>query len=79
MQILNSSKRNDSWNYGLGCKQRDVKETLKRIRGETGRDIVEVGNESAQVKSKGGTYVITEREMREMYQELGKAGVNTDG
>lgn len=79
MQILNPSKRNDEWNHGLGCKQRDVKETLKRLRGETGRDIVEIGNESAQIQKRSGTYVITEREMREMYSELGKAGVNTDG
>jgi ATP-dependent Zn protease len=77
--ILNPTKRNDEWNHGLGCRQRDVKEALRRLRGETGRDIVEVGNEDAKVRPRAGSYVITEREMREMYQELGKAGVNTDG
>lgn len=70
MIIINSTKRNDSYNYGLGCRQRDVKETLKRIEYETGRKFEEVGNESSNVKKKSGTYVITEREMREMHEEI---------
>ncbi len=68
-QII-KGRNGDDWNHGLGCKQREVKETLKRIQAETGRTFEEVGNESANVKRKAGTYVITEREMREMHQEL---------
>lgn len=75
MIIINTTKRNDSYNYGLGCRQRDVKETLKRIESETGRRFEEVGNESANVKKKSGTYVITEREMREMHEQI-QAGLD---
>ncbi len=74
LQIIRG-RDGDAWNHGLGCKQREVKETLRRIQAETGRTFEEVGNESANVKRKAGTYVITEREMREMHQEL-QAGLD---
>src|SRR6266446_5431174 len=41
------------WNYGLGkviTFRNQIKEELKRIQGEEGREIVEVGNERVEVK-----------------------------
>ena len=50
------------FNHGLGkavYSQRDVKEELRRIKGETGKEIVEVGTDTLQsVKKQRKKYTI---------------------
>lgn len=68
MIIIN--KKTDGYNHGLGCRQRDVKETLRRIEGETGRRLEEVGNESAGVRRKASTYEFTAKDLAGIKEEL---------
>lgn len=72
MDIINKTKRNDEYNHGLGCQERHVKETLKRIEGETGRTYHEVGNESARVDRKRVDYDLSPRERAEVNRMLEK-------
>lgn len=65
-----SKKNGDRWNHGLGCQERHVKETLKRIEGETGRVYHEVGNESARVAPRQTSYDLSPKEHREINQML---------
>lgn len=55
------------WNYGLGkeiINKRQVKEELAKIKGETGKEIVEVGSDNLQsVKKKFKSYDFTQEEV----------------
>ena len=76
--IINKSKRYEGFNIGLGrafSGEREVREHLNRIEGETGKRIVEMGNENPSVEKRAGTYRISEKEMREIHTKLSDAGV----
>jgi hypothetical protein len=76
--IINKTKRYEGFNVGLGkafSGERDLREHLRRIEGETGKRIEEMGNDNPEVKRSAGTYRITQAEMREMYKTLDDAGV----
>ena len=61
------SKGGDEWNTGLKCKERDKRDTLRKIKAETGRDLIEVGNERLDhIKPKTSNYDFTSKEMREI-------------
>lgn len=55
------------FNYGLGKEvhsKRDISEELRRIKGETGKEIVEVGTDNLQsVKTQRKTYSIDQGEL----------------
>jgi len=77
-QIINKTKRYEGFNIGLGRAfngERDLREHLKRIEGDTGKRIEEMGNDNPDVKRPAGTYRISEKDMREIYGRLGDAGV----
>jgi hypothetical protein len=76
--IINKGKRYEGFNPGLGkafSGEREMREHLKRIEGETGKKLVEMGNDNPAVTRQAGTYRISEKEMREIYGRLGDAGV----
>jgi hypothetical protein len=55
------------FNYGLGkevLRKNDIKEELARIKGETGKEIVEVGSDSlGSVKQQKQKYTINQGEI----------------
>lgn len=55
------------WNYGLGkviLNKGQVKEELSRIKGETGKEIVEAGTDNLQsIKKKFKSYDITREDV----------------
>lgn len=59
------------FNYGLGkvvTSQRQVHEELARLRGETGKDIVEIGNDDLKaVKKKRHNYEDVYKELSPKY------------
>lgn len=76
--IINRSKRYEGFNPGLGrafTGERDLREYLNRMEGETGKKLIEMGNDNPVVTKQKGTYYITEKEMREIHNRLGDAGV----
>lgn len=76
--IINKGKRYEGFNHGLGkafSGEREMREYLNRMEGETGRKLVEMGNDNPIVTKQRGTYNISAKEMREMYARLGDAGV----
>lgn len=76
--IINKGKRYEGFNPGLGkafTTERQMREYLNRLEGETGKKLVEMGNDNPQVTRQAGTYRISEKEMREIHNRLGDAGV----
>jgi hypothetical protein len=76
--IINRGKRYEGFNPGLGkafTGERQMREYLNRLEGETGKRLVEMGNDNPIVTKQKGTYRISEKEMREIYNRLGDAGV----
>ena len=62
----------DGWNSGLGCRERDTKETIRRVNSK-GMDIQELGNDSGKVKQKTNSYKMSRRDVSDMNQKLGWA------
>jgi len=60
----------DTWNPGLGCKQKDLQSKKKQIEDETGMDIQEVGNETAVAPERKSDYSLNEQE-KAFIQNLG--------
>lgn len=58
------------WNPGLGCRQGEVKEKLKRLKSEKGVELHEVGNERSELKVKHNDYKMSERDNYEISQIL---------
>ena len=56
-------KNMDRMNHGLGVPQRQVKEKLVVMEGETGRKLEEVGNEKPTADVKDMSYKITRNEV----------------
>lgn len=76
--IINRSKRYEGFNPGLGKSfsgEKQLREHLKRIEGETGKRIVEMGNDNPKPEVKRATYTLSDKEMREVHNRLGDAGV----
>jgi len=68
-----SIKSHGYFNNGLGQYVRhagDVKDALNRHKDTTGREMVEIGNESAKVAKKD-PWTFTNTEMKQMHNELG--------
>jgi hypothetical protein len=77
-QIINKGKKYEGFNHGLGkafTGERQMREYLTRLEGETGKKLVEMGNDNPMVTQQRGTYRISEKEMREIHNRLGDAGV----
>ena len=53
--------------------QSGVNDELRRIKSETGKDLIEIGNEDPKkaIKPKGDKYTFSEKETRDMHQILG--------
>lgn len=74
-QISPAAKAFDAhFNYGLGkpVKSRaDIHNELRRIKGETGKDVVEVGSDNLQsVKKKPHSYTITGEDIERVKAQL---------
>jgi len=73
-QEIDRPKREESFNFiikggynnGLGCKEADKKDKLKQIRDETGRDLVEVGNEVQSSTPKHNNYELSRGDMEQL-------------
>jgi len=65
MQIMNKFS---GFNQGLGVPQSQVKETLNVIKQETGRELIETGNEKSSAKAKSD-YSLTHTEKKEIYDK----------
>ncbi len=57
----------EGYNHGLGCSNRETKETIRKIEAETGREIVEMGDDKSRghVKEKETNLELTKTEERE--------------
>ena len=64
----------EGWNYGLGCRERDVKEKLKRLRDE-GRNIECIGDAAPGKAAPKSNWSWTRQQEREIGTRLGDMGV----
>jgi hypothetical protein len=62
----------DGYNLGLGCKQRDVKDKLAKIQAETGRELVEIGNERIKYAPKHNNYELNDKDVATLNSILDK-------
>jgi hypothetical protein len=61
------SRNGDEWNPGLKCRERDKKDTLRKIKAETGKELVEVGNDRMNhVRKKESSYSFNRAEMADI-------------
>ena len=63
MQVMNRPNQ-DRMNTGLGVQQRQVKEKLKQIEGDTGKRIEEVGNDTPALYTNQRKYTVTRDEVQ---------------